>query len=255
MMVDLILFAGQSNMAGRGVTCDRWPEPAPVVTPGAGWEFRAVSDPTRLYPVAEPFGAAENREDGVNDCWGEVRAKTGSMVTAFVNAYFAGCGVPVIAVSASKGGSSIAQWQPGGAFLTDALSRLAAARRWLTENGHVIRRTLCAWCQGETDGDLGTPEADYLAGFDAMLGAMHSAGIAQLLMVRIGQCNIPGSEARYVPMIALQDRIAETRGDVTMVSTCFAGMRERGLMKDSFHYYQQAYNEAGTEAGRSAAAL
>lgn len=253
MTIDLILFAGQSNMAGRGMTSERWPEGAPQVTDGAGWEFRAVTDPTRLYPVTEPFGAAENRVDGINDRWGETPAKTGSLVSAFVNAYYAEGGVPVAAVSASKGGSAIAEWQPGSAYLTDAMSRLAAARRWLEENGYAIRRTLCVWCQGETDGDRATPEADYLAGLDAMLRVMHASGIEQLLMVRIGQCNIPGSEDRYVPMIALQDEIARVRDDVTMVSTCFAGMRERGLMKDSFHYFQQAYNEAGTEAGVNAA--
>ena len=50
---DLFLFMGQSNMAGRGVTCSRFPQSAPACLPGAGWEFRAVSDPNRLYPAAE----------------------------------------------------------------------------------------------------------------------------------------------------------------------------------------------------------
>ena len=46
-----------------------------------------------------------------------------------------------------------------------------------------------------------------------------------------------------------QDTIAQTNKNVIMVSTAFLQMKERGLMKDSFHYYQQAYNEVGTEAG------
>ena len=48
--VDLIIFMGQSNMAGRGVAAE-----APVVPEGHGYEFRAISDPTRLYPLAEPL--------------------------------------------------------------------------------------------------------------------------------------------------------------------------------------------------------
>ena len=56
---DLFLFMGQSNMAGRGETCAAWPEGAPALLEGAGWEFRAVSDPTRLYPIGEPFGVNE----------------------------------------------------------------------------------------------------------------------------------------------------------------------------------------------------
>ena len=34
-----------------------------------------------------------------------------------------------------------------------------------------------------------------------------------------------------------------------MVSAKFAEMLERGLMQDTYHYYQQAYNEVGDDAG------
>lgn len=156
MTVDLILFAGQSNMAGRGITTDQWPQTSPVVTEGAGWEYRAVSDPGCLHPIADPFGVEENKPEGINDCWGEVRAKTGSMVPAFVNAYYATCGVPVIGVSASKGGSTISEWQPCSAYLTDAMQRLQDARSWLQASGYTIRHTYCLWCQGESDSDRGT---------------------------------------------------------------------------------------------------
>lgn len=94
---------------GRGVTSPQWPETAPALTPGAGYEYRAVSDPGRLYPASEPFGVHENNPDGI--C--EPGMKTGSMVTAFINAYYARTKIPVIGVSASKGGSDIGQWQGG----------------------------------------------------------------------------------------------------------------------------------------------
>lgn len=77
--VDLIVFMGQSNMAGRGTA-----EDAPKVPEGTAYEFRAVTDPTRLYPLTEPFGKDENDPKGVF----EPGMKTGSMVSAFVNAYF-----------------------------------------------------------------------------------------------------------------------------------------------------------------------
>ena len=54
--VDIIIFMGQSNIAGRGSTSEIWPETAPEVMEGAGWEFRAVTDPSKLYPIQEPFG-------------------------------------------------------------------------------------------------------------------------------------------------------------------------------------------------------
>ena len=76
---------------------------------GAGYEYRAISAPDKLYPLTEPFGRQENAEDGINDG----NMKTGSLVTAFVNACYQKTGVPIVGVSASKGGSSILQWQPG----------------------------------------------------------------------------------------------------------------------------------------------
>ena len=135
-MVDVFLFAGQSNMAGRGVSCERFPETAPAVLPGAGWEYRAVSAPGQLFPIAEPFGVHENNPDGIHE-----NLKTGSMVSAFVNAYYAGTHVPVVGVSASKGGSVMAEWQPGTPYLTDALNRMSAAKIFLVKNNHQIRHT------------------------------------------------------------------------------------------------------------------
>ena len=81
---DLILFAGQSNMAGRGIVTDKWPQKAPVLVKGAGYEYRAITAPDRLCPIEEPFGADENNPDGIF----EPGMKNRSMVTAFVNEYY-----------------------------------------------------------------------------------------------------------------------------------------------------------------------
>ena len=247
--VDVFLFAGQSNMAGRGVSCERFPEMAPAVLPGAGWEYRAVSAPGQLFPITEPFGIHENNPNGISE-----NLKTGSMVSAFVNAYYAETHVPVVSVSASKGGSVMAEWQPGTPYLTDALNRLADARNWLNHHEYRIRHTFVLWCQGESDGDAGTEKETYLQGFDRMLNAMLLAGVERLFLVRIGHCNVEGSLNRYVPMMEWQEEIARNNSHVTLVSRAFSSMRERSLMKDAFHYYQAAYNEVGTEAGENAAA-
>ena len=61
-LVDLIFFMGQSNMAGRGDAAL-----APAVTPGMGYEYRAVTDPAQLHPLAEPFGVNENDPTGRPD--------------------------------------------------------------------------------------------------------------------------------------------------------------------------------------------
>ena len=120
--VDLLFFMGQSNMAGRGDAAL-----APVVAPGMGYEYRAVTDPDTLHPLEEPFGVNENDPAGVY----EPGMKTGAMVSSFVNACTAQTGVPVVGVSCAKGGSAIAKWLPGTPYYQDAVrhARLAGDRR------------------------------------------------------------------------------------------------------------------------------
>lgn len=245
---DLFLFAGQSNMAGRGITSARWPQPAPTLVPGAGAEYRAVSDPTRLYPIAEPFGAAENRAGGID----EPGKKTGSMVTAFVNAWYAATGVPVLGVSASRGGSGIALWQGKNDLLTDALQRWDSACQYARDHGLTIRHRFALWCQGETDGDLGTDPETYTQQFGNMLAQLREHGVETCFLVAIGQYNgIHGYD--YTAIHAAQRALPQKLPGVVLVSDDFWSMRARGLMKDSYHYFQQAYNEVGTRAGTAAA--
>lgn len=103
--VDLMLFMGDLNMAGRG---DRNEDIE--VPEGHAYEFRAVSDPTKLYPMTAAFGALENREGGIDD--GERR--TGSLVPSFCEAYYTETKTPVVAVCAAVGGVGISGWSAGG---------------------------------------------------------------------------------------------------------------------------------------------
>ena len=86
-------------MAGRGDAAQ-----APLVPTEAGWEYKAIGR-SGVYSVKEPFGFDQNRTGGIDD----QQKKTGSMVSAFINAYFATCHVPVIGISASQGGTGIDQ--------------------------------------------------------------------------------------------------------------------------------------------------
>lgn len=249
-VIDLFLFMGQSNMAGRGITNDVWQEEAPRILPGAGYEFRAITDPTQLYEMSEPFGEKENTGNGINDG----AMKTGSLVTAFTNIYYTHNGnVPVVGISASKGGSVIGEWQPGGKYLTDTLQRLKSCISFLEGNDYIIRHKYVLWCQGESDGDAGTSEADYLQGLENMWTELKNAGVEKLFMIGIGNCNIEGAFDRYKSVQAWQKEFVQSHEDVYLVSTVFEGMRARGLMKDAFHYYQQGYNECGRDAAMNLA--
>lgn len=245
-IVDLFLFMGQSNMAGRGIVNEIWTEKAPVILSGAGYEFRAITDPTKLYDMTEPFGVNENTSDGINDG----NMKTGSLVTAFTNAYYTHNGnIPVVGISASKGGSVIAQWQPGGAFLCDTLQRLSSCVNFLEQNDYRIRHKFVLWCQGESDGDNGTVKEDYLHGLERMWLELKANGAECMFLIGIGNCNIEGAYDRYKSIQAWQKEFVAAHEDVTLVSMTYESMLERGLMKDAFHYYQQGYNECGADAG------
>lgn len=247
---DLFLFMGQSNMAGRGITSPLWPEAAPEAVKGAGYEYRAVSDPDHLHKIEEPFGAAENNPGGIF----EPGMKTGSLVTSFVNAYYKTSGHSVIGVSASKGGSSVSQWQGKEDYLTDALRRLKGAKESLACRQMVPAHQFVLWCQGETDGDLGTSGEEYKARFTHMMDILEENGIETCFLITIGEYN--GEKGYdYSRIRQAQLELAECDPRVKLVCDAFHTMKERGLMKDEFHYYQKAYNEVGQAAGKTAGEL
>ncbi len=253
-MTDLILFAGQSNMAGRGEV-----EQASVCPADAALEYRAVTAPDRLVPVTEPFGFAENRPDGIND----KTDKSGSLVSAFLNAYTADTGRKVIAVSASQGGSCTAKWLEEG-LAADAADRLRSAVTYL-ESQHIRpAHTLVVWCQGESDGDRWLTREQYAHNFGRIWEMLRQAGAESCGLIQIGHYNYVGYpvspdgqdgktlDDRYGVIRDAQEHLKETFPDVTMIGSFVSCLSQ---MKDQYHYHQSAYEEVGRQAGHAMAAL
>lgn len=240
--VQLVLFMGQSNMAGRGNA-----EEAPSVNKEAGYEYRAVSDGECLHRIEEPFGAAENDKTGVY----EPGMKTGSMVSAFVNAYYEAVKVPVVGVSCSKGGSSITEWMPGSAYYQDAVRRAKRCSKWLESNGYHIEHRYMVWCQGCTDGERNTPPEIYKHCTRQFIESfLKECQMEVCFLIQIG--NKRSDKNLYVPIQQAQQELAEENEKIQMVSTQFKEFAESGLMKDELHYCQKGYNLVGEEAGRNA---
>ena len=81
---------------------------------------------------------------------------------------------------------------------------------------------------------------------------MKREGVERCFLIRIGRYN--GAEKiSYEDIRQAQEALAQKVPEVVMVSRKFAEMKARGLMKDEFHYYQQAYNEVGIQAGENTA--
>jgi len=222
-------------------------EKAPAVIDGAGYEFRAISDPTKLYLIEEPFGQNENNEEGVND----LDLKTGSLVSSFVNSYYSGSGVPVIAVSASAGGSTLHSWREDGSLLPDAVNRYNMAKDWLVDNGYVIRHSYMVWLQGESDGNKQTSKEDYISSMKDIFSIMKGSGVEKCFMIRIGiRTEEPGM---YDTIIEAQTELCRDNEDFILVSTKAVELEHLGLMRDEVHYTQGGLNLIGEEAGANMA--
>jgi hypothetical protein len=241
--VVLMMFMGQSNMAGRGVVNAEHPIDAPEVLPNAGYEFRAYSDPTKLYPITKTFGYYENNSNGITD----TSMKTGGMVPSFVNSFFKTAKITTIGVSASESGSPISTWQPDADNLVDAIARFNTAVTWLETNGYTIKAKYALWCQGEADCN---DYENYIASFNNMANAMMAEGIEKFFIVRIGKFNESQSHyTRYDNMILEQNELCKGNENYIMATTVLASLQAKGLMKDANHYYQEGYNIAGNYAG------
>ena len=240
--VHIIMFMGQSNMAGRGDF-----RKAPIVKENMGYEFRAITAPDMLVPLREPFGKEENDASGVY----EPNMKTGSLVSAFVNAYTDIVNAPVVGVSCAKGGSAIAEWVKGTKYYSDAVRRNRSCEEFLKKNQIEVTHRFMVWCQGCSDGDRHTPPEVYKEQTADMIHSfMKECQIEACFLIQIGHHR--DKPELYLPIRNAQIRLAEQYEDIVLVSSSFGKFVDMGLMKDEFHYYQEGYNIVGEEAGANA---
>lgn len=236
--INLVMFVGQSNMAGRGDNLSQ----VEANVEQAGYEFRAISDPTKLYRVIEPFGANENNPGGIN----EPGMKTGGITRSFINEAYRLTGQKIIGVSASKGGSSIEEWQPGGPYLTDAINRMNLAKKYMEKQGIPINATYMIFLQGETDGDRGMTKESYIEKLEKTIYEMEKAGVNHTFLIRIGEGPVD-----YTKIQEAQTEYCKTRKNVTLISTVLKRFKSLGFMKDSYHYHQFAYNFLAHDAAKN----
>lgn len=240
--IDLIIFGGQSNMSGCGGNASL----APVVTEDAGFEFRAISDPTQLYTIAEPFGLNENNLDGLCE---KPTGKKGSLVSAFVNEYYDKTGVPVIAVSASKGEMALSQFNEPG-VVNDVTTRLVTAREWLKDNGYTIRNMYMVWLQGESDALKKTQPGVYRTQMDDFIRPLFMEGLQKVFFITPGR-TIPDPNI-YNDIINAQKDMCRDSGYYSLASTILTGVSTE-YMTDIYHYNQHVLNLVGKDAADAVA--
>jgi hypothetical protein len=216
------------------------------VSEDAGEEFRAVSDPTRLYPITEPFGINENDPTGLIEFPG---AKKGSMVSAFINEYHKDCGRKVIAVSVSMGATDMTKWESEG-VREDIKRRFDNATSYLKNNGYNVGHIYVLWLHGESDGIQGTDPEVYKTALDNIMRPLFIGGLQKVFIIT------PGRTIDYKDIFAriidIQKKVSEESAYYAIATTVLAKVSPE-YMKDQYHYNQHVLNLVGIEAAKAVA--
>ncbi len=241
--VDVILFMGQSNVSGAGGDASQ----APELIEGAGYEYRAVTDPDNLYVLEEPFGENENR-GALDDT--EILERLGSMATAFVNAYYEETGTPVVAISASVGSSSLDGWLNRGRK-EEAAARLEAAQEYLRTARIRVRHVYMLWFQGEADANLQTAKEEYKTQLRQLVSYMEEQGVEACFLIQIGP-DLTDPQ-KHQEIMEAQLEICEEEDDIILVSELPASLTGEDMKDEGgIHFTQKALNLIGEDAGRNA---
>lgn len=252
--VDVIVFAGQSNMSGRGNAAN-----ATLCDEKAGFEYKAVSNPEMLVPITEPFGLNEDKAGAIYDLDDKGMTKrSGSMVSSAINEYYAKTKRQVIAISASIGGTSTTEWKKN--YINDAVWRLDRAKAFLQKKGINIDHIFVVWCQGETDGDTDISASVYTQNTIDLFETFKQHGAEICFLVQTGHYNYIGYpngscslsakayDERYTVIRNAQAALCENNDNFILAGSFEGYITD---MIDQYHYNQRAYNEVGKSVGKA----
>lgn len=240
---DLILFMGQSNMSGAGGNA----EEAPELIKGAGYEYRAITEPDKLCVLTEPFGEKEHKEGYLDDR--ELLTRGGSLVTAFVNAYYEETKERVVAVSASRGSARISSFN--NHLVEDVIERLENAKQTMMQKQVNIRHIYMVWMQGETDAYLGISKEEYIGEMQKLLHTLQPYGVEKCFVIQIGNGMYDGVAFDTATMQETQELLCETDENFVMISTLAKTISMPPYMEDGIHFTQQGLNLLGEDAGEN----
>jgi hypothetical protein len=240
--VDLIIFAGQSNMSGNGGNAAL----APVVPIGHGFEYRPTNSPNALYQIVEPFGRYEGGYVSDSPSY-----QNGTLVSSFVNTYFSKTGVPVVGVCATHGGTDSSYWA-NSATKADMVSRLVKTKAYLEKNNYKVRRKFLVFLQGESDAVKGISETDYKNNLIAAFQPLFANGLEQVFMITPGYAS--NGVFSYDEVVKAQVDLCNSNNLFTLGSQLLHSPSMNGYLNDTVHYNQQGLNMVGANAAANVAA-
>ena len=261
--IDIIVFAGQSNMMGHGNA-----EEAPSLRKNAGFAYLPVTGRGKLSPLTEPFGRDEHDGYFMNIYMDENYA-TGSMVTAFVNAYYAQTKTPVLAVPASMLGTGSQSW--AARRYKGVVNRVKAAGKAAKKAGYKVDHVYMVWMQGESDAtamqreedgtcESGMDEDVYIKNVKTMYKKIKKqAKTDKCFVIRIpsyyGEMKDPYGanwNVYFKKIQKAQTRLCNENDDFVMIYSKTPSMGAGYMQEDFLHINQQGLNRIGKTAGKNA---
>ncbi len=243
--VDLIVFAGQSNMCGSGGNAYE----APTPKYGTAYEFDLATGSKKTLLMKEPFGEGTNRTSGVGTMG--YQKKSGTLVSAFCINYYKQTKVPVVGLSCAWGGSSTNTWLSRG-LLNKTVKNVKTAKKQLKKNKVKVRHIYMVWYQGESDAMNQTSPSTYISRMKKIYKKMKTVGVEKVFVIRIGHyTNYP--ERNYTIMGA-QDKLCAKNKNFIMVSKSASKFIKNSgaYYSDVIHINQKGLNKIGYEAGKAA---
>ena len=239
--VDIIVFAGQSNMTGVGNTAL-----APKLKDHAGYAYNYVTAKNKFSDLKEPFGRGQDDENLQNYDYAR-----GSMVTAFVNAYYQKTKTPVIAVPASAVGTGSVSW--ADFRYKSVVTRVNAAKKLAQKKGLTVRHTYLIWMQGENDAFAGMSAKAHTSNLKSMYQKIKKkTDMEQCFIIGLPNYYNDAKIAKgYTRIRNAQTKLCKSSSSFTMGSAKAATLSAVYLQGDGLHLTQKALNLIGTDAGRN----
>lgn len=245
--VDLILFAGQSNMYGTGGSYGL----APSVPEGQAYEYDIQTKSKTLLMMREPFGRGKMKGSWYSS--GEGYSNQGTIASAFSTNYFKQTKTPIVGVFAAWGGISTQRWL-SEKYMKESVNRLKDAKKFLKKKKIKIGHIYVVWYQGESDAMFLVDQDTYIKNMKAIQKKYKAAGAEQMMVIRIGNHRYDGNMMKNIA--AAQVKLCQKDKNFTLVSKVAAslsnGTGTKDFHADALHINQYGLNKIGYEAGTNA---
>jgi uncharacterized protein YjdB len=249
--IDLVLFQGQSNMAGMAEP----PSEADLVCTH-GWQFHhanyknGVTD-SILIPIVDGFGSGDTFYH--SDYCADVNegVHRAGLQLSFACRYFELNKVPIVGVSCSFPGMNSNKFTPSSTDVNpnwnvQTNTKMNDAITYLESQGYIIRNKYAMYLQGESDGDESFSADKHKSNLRAIFDSYKTSwGCEKIILIRIGNSNDSTNYNKYRTILQAENDLVYENDDIIMGSMMASTFRDRGLMVDEWHYSLKGYRELG----------